>query len=75
MINSKQHRGCGIQDPGTRDYRRWNTADFSHSAGTAHGAPPLRHSTARTQTWEGPTSVRTNCETEATKRSGGGTGV
>ena len=27
-------------DPGTRGYRRWKTADFSHSAGTAHGAPP-----------------------------------
>ena len=40
MINSKQHRGCGIQDPGTHGYRWWKTADFSHSAGTAHGAPP-----------------------------------
>ena len=25
---------------GTRGYRWWTTADFSHSAGTAHGAPP-----------------------------------
>ena len=40
MINSKQHRGCRIQDPGTRGYLRWKKADFSHSAGTAHGAPP-----------------------------------
>ena len=68
MINFKQHRGCRIQDPGTRGkhqqtkknisgvpagtvgrriqdpgtrgYRWWKTADFSHSAGTAHGAPP-----------------------------------
>ena len=68
MIHSKQHRGCGIQDPGTRGkhqtqtqnpwctsrgcglqnsgptcgYRWWKTADFSHSAGTAHGAPPMK---------------------------------
>ena len=32
VIHSKQHRGCGIQDPGARGYRRWKTADFSHSA-------------------------------------------
>ena len=32
MIHSKQHRGCRIQDPGTRGYRWWKTADFSHSA-------------------------------------------
>ena len=32
MIHSKQHRGCSIQDPGTRGYRWWKTADFSHSA-------------------------------------------
>ena len=32
MIHSKQRRGCGVQDPGTRGYRRWKTADFSHSA-------------------------------------------
>ena len=32
--------GCRIQDPGTRGYRWWKSADFSHSAGTAHGAPP-----------------------------------
>ena len=31
-IHSTQHRGCGIQDPGTRGYRWWKTADFSHSA-------------------------------------------
>ena len=41
MIHSKQHRGCRIQDPGTRGYRGWKTADFSHSAGTAHSAPPV----------------------------------
>ena len=41
MIHSKRHRGCGVQGPGTRGYRGWKTADFSHSAGTAHGAPPL----------------------------------
>ena len=41
MIHSKQPRGCGIPDPATRGYRRWKTAAFSHSAGTAHGAPPL----------------------------------
>ena len=42
MIHSKQHRGCRIQNPGTRGYRWWKPADFSHSArtGTAHGAPP-----------------------------------
>ena len=32
MIHSKQHRGCRIQDPGTRGYRWWKAADFSHSA-------------------------------------------
>ena len=40
MIHSKGHRGCTVQDPGTCGYRRWKTADFSHSAGTAHGVPP-----------------------------------
>ena len=40
MIHSKQHRGCGVQDPGTRGYRWWKTADFAHSTRTAHGAPP-----------------------------------
>ena len=40
MINSKQHRGCGVKDPGTLGYRGWKTADFSHSVRTAHGAPP-----------------------------------
>ena len=33
--------GCRIQDPGTHGYRWWKTADFSHSTGTAHGAPPM----------------------------------
>ena len=33
--------GCRIQDLGIRGYWWWKTADFSHSAGTAHGAPPL----------------------------------
>ena len=42
MIHSKQHRGCRSQGPGTRGYRGWKTADFSHSAGTAHGAPPVQ---------------------------------
>ena len=42
MIHSKPHRGCRVQDPGTRGYRGWKTADFSHSAGTAHGAPPKK---------------------------------
>ena len=33
--------GCRIQDLGTCGYRWWwKTADFSYSAGTAHGAPP-----------------------------------
>ena len=41
MIHSKQHRGCRIQDSGTRGYRGWKTAGFSHSAGTAQGEPPL----------------------------------
>ena len=36
MIHSKPHRGCRIQDPGTRSYRWWKTADFSHSARCAH---------------------------------------
>ena len=40
MIHSKQHPGCRAQGPGTRGYRGWKIADFSHSAGTAHGAPP-----------------------------------
>ena len=39
MINSKQRRGCRVQDPGTRGNRFWKTANFSHSTGTAHGAP------------------------------------
>ena len=32
MIHSRQPRGGRIQDPGTRGYRRWNTAAVSHSA-------------------------------------------
>ena len=28
------------QGPGTHGYRRWKRTDFSHSAGTAHCAPP-----------------------------------
>ena len=32
MINSKQHRGCRIQDPGTHGYWWWKTACFLHSA-------------------------------------------
>ena len=32
MMHSKQHRGCRVQDPGTHGYRRWKTANFSHSA-------------------------------------------
>ena len=32
--------GCRIQDPGTHHCRWWKKADFSHSPGTAHGAPP-----------------------------------
>ena len=32
--------GCRIQEPGIHGYRWWKTADFSYSAGTAHGAPP-----------------------------------
>ena len=35
-IDSKQHRGCRIQDPGARGSRWWKTADFSHSR---HCAP------------------------------------
>ena len=34
--------GCSIQDPGTRGYRWWKTADCSHSMCGAHGAPPQR---------------------------------
>ena len=40
MTQSKRHRGCRMQDPGTRGYRGWKAAAFSHSAGTARGAPP-----------------------------------
>ena len=42
MIHSKQHRGCRIQDPGTRGYRGWKTADFSHSARAPRTVLPLR---------------------------------
>ena len=41
--------GCCIQDPGTRGYRWWKTADFSHSAGTARAqrtVHPLRPSSS-----------------------------
>ena len=57
MIHSKQHRGCRVQDPGTRGYRRWGTAGVSHSAGTAHGAPPLScipHEASHTHTTSAP---------------------
>ena len=43
MIHSKQHRGCRIQDPETRGKHQTKTtptAEISHSARTAHGAPP-----------------------------------
>ena len=44
MIHSKQHRGCRIQDPGTRGYWWWKTADFSHSARCApYGALQWAH--------------------------------
>ena len=32
--------GAERRSPGTRDYRRWSTAAFTHSAGAAHDAPP-----------------------------------
>ena len=32
MIHSEQGRGCRLQGPGPRGYRRWKTADLSHSA-------------------------------------------
>ena len=35
--------GCRIQGLGTHSFRWWKTADFSHSVGTAHGAPPVLH--------------------------------
>ena len=46
MIHSKHHRGCRIQDPGTRGYWGRKTADFSHSAQCAPNATLLtcRHS-------------------------------
>ena len=50
MLKSKQPRGCRIQDPGTRGYWRWKTADFSHSARTAHGAPPMHEEHPHTHT-------------------------
>ena len=31
IIHSKQPRGCRVQDPATRGYRGWKTADLSHS--------------------------------------------
>ena len=63
MIHSKQHRGCRLQGPETRGYRWWKTADFSHSAGTAHGAPPLRTKMYRSRTfsfWCGAFLVEAN---------------
>ena len=55
MIHSKQHRGCRMQDPGTRGYRWWKTDDFSHSAGTAHSAPPWTKQKANESvTYRGP---------------------
>ena len=34
-------RGCRVQNLGPcHGHRGWKTADLSHSAGTAHGAPP-----------------------------------
>ena len=42
MIHSKQHWGCRIQDSGTRGYRGWKTADFSHSARTVRAQRTVR---------------------------------
>ena len=44
MIHSKQHRGCGIEDPGTHGYRGGGggTADCSHSAGTVWAQRTVR---------------------------------
>ena len=53
MIHSKQHRGRRIQDPGTRGYRWWKTADFSHSACTARSAPPFSDPHKRTHLQRG----------------------
>ena len=39
--------GCRIQDLWSRGYRWWKTADFSHSAGTEHGAPSKAFSVLR----------------------------
>ena len=42
MIHSKPHRGCRLQGPGTRGYRGWETAGFSHSAGTGRAQRTVR---------------------------------
>ena len=34
--------GCRNKDPGTRGYRWWKTAAFSHSARTAHAKRTVR---------------------------------
>ena len=39
MIHSKQHRRCGVQDPGTRGYRWWKTALFAQRGHSARCAP------------------------------------
>ena len=49
MIHSKTHRRCRVQGPGTRGYRGWKRAEFSHSArcapeGTADARRCLPHS-------------------------------
>ena len=46
VVHSKQHRGRRLQDPGTRGYRWWKTADFLHSAqctpsGCSRMSPPF----------------------------------
>ena len=41
MIHSKQHRGCRNQDPGTRGYRWWKTADFSQRAHSTRCTPSV----------------------------------
>ena len=40
MIHSKQHRGCRVQGPGTRGYRRWRTSQlFAQRSRSAQCAP------------------------------------
>ena len=53
MIHSKQHRGCGSQDPGTRGHRRWKTAAFSHSARSALPVPNSSRGMAFEEGWPG----------------------